>query len=96
MARTKGKPQRNIDDSKKKGPYAPDNELNRKRRYRPGTVALREIRTYQRSKKLLIHKLPFQRLTRGIANRISSTQGLRFQAAALQAMQEASENYLVS
>ena len=31
-------------------------------RYRPGTVALREIRRYQKSTELLIRKLPFQRL----------------------------------
>ena len=36
-----------------------------KRRYRPGTVALREIRKYQRSTELLIRKLPFARLVRG-------------------------------
>jgi hypothetical protein len=30
-------------------------------RYRPGTVALREIRRYQKSTELLIRKLPFQR-----------------------------------
>ena len=29
-------------------------------RYRPGTVALREIRRYQKSTELLIRKLPFQ------------------------------------
>ena len=33
-------------------------------RYRPGTVALREIRRYQKSTELLIHKLPMQRLVR--------------------------------
>ena len=31
-------------------------------RYKPGTVALREIRRYQKSTELLIRKLPFQRL----------------------------------
>ena len=36
-------------------------------RYRPGTVALREIRRYQKSTELLIRKLPFQRLVREIA-----------------------------
>lgn len=33
-----------------------------KRRYRPGTVALREIRHYQSGTKLLLRKLPFARL----------------------------------
>ena len=36
-------------------------------RYRPGTVALREIRRYQKSTELLVRKLPFQRLVREIA-----------------------------
>ena len=36
-------------------------------RYRPGTVALREIRRYQKSTELLIRKMPFQRLVREIA-----------------------------
>src|ERR1700688_621116 len=36
-------------------------------RYRPGTVALREIRKYQKSTELLVRKLPFQRLVREIA-----------------------------
>merc|ERR1712090_53518 len=36
-------------------------------RYKPGTVALREIRRFQKSTELLIKKLPFQRLVREIA-----------------------------
>ncbi len=36
-------------------------------RFRPGTVALREIRRFQKSTELLIRKLPFQRLVREIA-----------------------------
>ncbi len=36
-------------------------------RFKPGTVALREIRKYQKSTDLLIRKLPFQRLVREIA-----------------------------
>ena len=35
-------------------------------RYRPGTIALREIRRYQKSTELLIRKLPFQRLVREV------------------------------
>lgn len=38
-------------------------------RFRPGTVALREIRRYQRSTEALIRKLPFQRLVRQILQR---------------------------
>jgi len=62
-------------------------------RFRPGTVALREIRKYQKSTELLIRKLPFQRLVREIAQDYKSD--LRFQSAAVAALQEASESYLV-
>ncbi|KAJ8383660.1 hypothetical protein AAFF_G00216310 [Aldrovandia affinis] len=57
-------------------------------RYRPGTVALREIRRYQKSTELLIRKLPFQRLVREIAQDFKTD--LRFQSAG-----PCSEAYLV-
>ena len=62
-------------------------------RYRPGTVALREIRRYQKSTELLIRKLPFQRLIREIAQDFKTD--LRFQSSAVLALQEAAEAYLV-
>ena len=62
-------------------------------RYRPGTVALREIRKYQKSTDLLIRKLPFQRLVREIAQDFRAD--LRFQSSAVLALQEAAEAYLV-
>ena len=62
-------------------------------RYRPGTVALREIRRYQKSTDLLIRKAPFQRLVKEIATEYKSD--LRFQSTAVLALQEASEAYLV-
>jgi histone H3 len=62
-------------------------------RYRPGTVALREIRRYQKSTDLLIRKLPFQRLVREIAQKM--IPDLRFQSGAIFALQEAAEAYLV-
>jgi histone H3 len=62
-------------------------------RYRPGTVALREIRRYQKSTDLLIRKFPFQRLVRKIAHDFKSD--LRFQGSAVLALQEAAEAYLV-
>jgi histone H3 len=62
-------------------------------RWRPGTVALREIRRYQKSTELLIRKLPFQRLVREIARDFKTD--LRFQGSAILALQEASEAYLV-
>ena len=64
-------------------------------RYRPGTVALREIRRYQKSTDLpvLIRKLPFKRLVREIAQDFKTD--LRFQSSAVLALQEAAEAYLV-
>jgi len=64
-----------------------------RRRFKPGTVALREIKRYQKSTELLIRKLPFSRLVREITQDIKSDT--RFQAAAFGALQEAAEAYLV-
>ena len=61
--------------------------------YRPGTVALREIRRYQRTGELLIRKLPFTWLVREIAQDFKTD--LRFQREAIAALQEAAEAYLV-
>ena len=71
----------------------PITTMKKVHRYRPGTVALREIRKYQKSTELLIRKLPFQRVVREIAQQFKSD--LRFQSQAVLALQEASEAYLV-
>ena len=63
-------------------------------RYRPGTVALREIRRYQKSTDLLIHKLPFYHLICEIGSDYIR-KNLWFQGSALLALQEASEAYLM-
>ena len=65
----------------------------RKFRYRPGTVALRQIRKYQKSTDLLIRKLPFQRLVREVAQ--AHKVDLKFTGSALLALQEATEAYMV-
>ncbi|KAI0773444.1 histone-fold-containing protein, partial [Irpex lacteus] len=71
------------------------------RRFRPGTVALREIRKYQKSTDLLIRKLPFSRIVREIAMDMTTDMndygdaGLRWQSSAILALQEATEAYLV-
>ena len=62
-------------------------------RFRPGVMALCEIRHYQKSSALLIRKLPFQRLVREIAQDFKTD--LRFQAAAMLCLQEVAEAYLV-
>jgi histone H3 len=65
-------------------------------RYRPGTVALREIRKFQKNTELLISKSPFQRLVREIATTgENKDKDLRFQSTAMLALQEASEAYMV-
>ena len=66
----------------------------RKRRFRPGTVALRAIHRYQRGTQFLMRKAPFQRLVRGVAT--NHKEGLRWQASALAALQEATEAFVVS
>uniref|UniRef100_A0A8C0HE14 Core Histone H2A/H2B/H3 domain-containing protein n=1 Tax=Chelonoidis abingdonii TaxID=106734 RepID=A0A8C0HE14_CHEAB len=63
-------------------------------RYRPGTVALREIRRYQKSTELLIRKLPFQRLVLAYLRSIFP-RSIDFQSSAVMALQETSEAYLM-
>jgi histone H3 len=91
-----------IRDARKNGKvlkisHAPPTDNNlvvKKHRYRPGTVALREIRKYQKGTEMLVRKLPFQRLVREIAQEFKSD--LRFQGSAILALQEASESFLVT
>ena len=80
--------------AKKNAPANGGDKQRKPHRYRPGTVAMREIRRYQKSTDLLLKKLPFQRLVREIAQDFKND--LRFQSTALLALQEASEAYLVS
>ena len=72
--------------------------VRKPRRFRPGTVALRQIRKYQKSTELLIRKLPFQRLVREVSQEVSKDLGVdpfRYQSTAILALQEASEDFLV-
>ena len=68
--------------------------MRKPHRYQPGTVALQEIRRYQKSTELLIRKLSFQRLVREIAQDLGK-MSICFQSGAIIALQEASEAYLV-
>lgn len=63
-------------------------------RFRPGTVALREIRKYQKSTDLLIRKLPFARLVRQTGTRLA-LEPPRWTPMALLALQEATEDFIV-
>ena len=64
----------------------------KKFRWRPGTVALRQIKKYQKSTNLLMRKAPFQRLVRELAS--GHKEGLRWQASAVAALQESTEAYI--
>ena len=69
--------------------------VKRPRRWRSGTVALREIRKYQQSTDTLIPKRSFQRLVREVTRRLFKTEPYRFQSAALLALQVGTEDFLV-
>ena len=86
--------------AKKGGQKAPKGGVKKRYRYRPGTVALKQIRQYQKSTELLIRKLPFQRLVCEIASDREVIKSplcgkVRFQSVAVMALQEAAEAYLV-
>ncbi|KAH3765208.1 Histones H3 and H4 [Pelomyxa schiedti] len=66
--------------------------IQKPHRFRPGTVALREIRKFQKSTELLIRKAVFQRLVREIAQDYKTD--LRFESVAVTALQEAAEAYI--
>ena len=72
----------------------PKPEGAKKRRWKAGTVALREIRFYQKSTDLLIQREPFTRLVREIAHNM--IPDLRFTATGIQALQYAAEDYLTT
>jgi histone H3 len=65
----------------------------KKHRWRPGTVALREIKKYQRSTDLQLRKAPFQRLVRNEMQEYNTN--LRFQANAIMCLQEAVEDAII-
>lgn len=71
----------------------PEKIIKKAHRFKPGTVALREIRRYQKSTELLIKKIPFRRVVREITGVFDSN--IRFQISAVDALQHAAESYLV-
>jgi histone H3 len=73
----------------------PQSGVKKPHRYRPGTVALREIRRFQKTTDLLIRKAPFQRLVPEITQNLFSHKDIRFQSLAVLALQEASEAYMI-
>ena len=94
MARTKQTASRHcIGGKTPRHAFSVKKPLKKKRRFRPDSKALKEIRQYQKSTELLIRKLPFQRLVREITQNFKAV--VRFQSTAILALQEASEAYLV-
>lgn len=103
MARTKStarkstsgikKPRKEASKKNGKSSRAPPADGKKAHRYRPGTVALREIRKYQKSTDLLFRKLPFQRIVKEIAQK--QKNDVRFHSSAMMALQQAAEAYLV-
>ena len=69
--------------------------IKKVRRSKQGTVATREIKKYQKTTELLIRKLPFSKLVRELVQS-SNKNDVRFQGLAIQALQEAAENYLIN
>lgn len=114
MVRSKAAPQRKphrerIDLNKlplRRSPAA-SGGLKRPRRFRPGTVALRDIRRYQKGHQLLVPRAPFVRLVRELTVKVlenSSAKGAhwsidprdaRYNANAIEALREATEAYIV-
>lgn len=64
-----------------------------RRRSRPGTVALRDIRRLQRSTELVIKRAPFQRIVRNIFQ--EKSKGLRMTKEALNTIQQSLEYFLI-
>jgi len=63
-------------------------------RFRSGTVALREIRKYQKSTKLLIPRAPFKRFAREIGTSFSDN-GIRWTEPSFETLQHATEGYII-
>jgi len=103
MARTKATarktagakaPRKSSKKNNSQGAAAAGGKQKKTHRFHPGTVALREIKKYQKSTNLLLRRAPFSRLVRELAQK--QKEQLRFQASAISALQEATESYLIS
>lgn len=66
---------------------------HRNKRYRSGNKALSEIRKFQKSTDLLIHRLPFARLVKEIT--LTYHHSLQWQSIAIEAVQHACEDYII-
>lgn len=90
MVRTKATPKQIKEPTKAVGLAE---GVQKKRRWKPGTKALREIRRYQRSTDLLIPKMPFERLIKEMSQQ-TALDGIKWKKDAVQALHMATEDYL--
>jgi histone H3 len=93
-SRKSHKASRAIAKKEARSPRASASGTKRQHRWRPGTVALREVRKYQSTTDMLIQRAPFRRLVREIVTTFKDT--IRMSSSALEAIQEATESYIVS
>ena len=91
MARTKASAKKSAGG---KSPKVAPKKKAGKRKYKPGTVALREIRKIQKTGALLLKKAPFSRLVRAVTAVMKSDA--KFKPSALAAVQEAAEAFATS
>ena len=82
-----------VPQKKPKQHHSSGTTQKRKHRFRPGTVALREIRKYQKNTENLIPRRPFERLVKQCASEIKPD--IRFTHTAVDALRVASEDYLI-
>lgn len=68
-------------------------KTRKKYKFKSGTVCVREIKKIQKTTKLLIQKSPFKRIIKEITQEY--TQGIIYQKNALEALQEAAEDYII-
>ena len=68
---------------------------SRKQQFHPGTLALAEIRKYQKLTENFIPKLPFRCLVKEIMRSTRGKGNARIQEIAIEALQETAEAYLV-
>ncbi|CAN8295956.1 unnamed protein product [Cochlearia groenlandica] len=96
MARTKHFATRSRPSSSSSSSSSNQTIGSKKKRYKAGSLALRQIRHFQKSTQLLIPSASFIRQVRIITHACSPDQVTRWTAEALVALQEAAEDFLVS
>jgi histone H3 len=67
-----------------------------KRRFKKGTVALRQIREYQKSTDLLLPKASFRRIVNDMVKEVAPEINIRFSKKSIDAIQEACETHVTN